>query len=79
MVIWRKSRWAYDRDSTKVAIGVTPGTTAYKLLMHIQEAIIIEHTKARKLVGTAPPGQLENFLQPHLEKASIQKHGEEQA
>lgn len=68
---------AYVRDSIKLAIGVTPGTVSSKVLMDIQEAIIQECPKARKC--PAPPGQLENLLQAHLEKASSSKHGEEQA
>ncbi len=69
---------AYYRDSIKMTIGVVPGTIAHKLLMHIQETIIKGHPKARKLVGSAPPGQLENLLQGYLEKASSGKHEGEQ-
>jgi hypothetical protein len=70
---------AFDWDSIKLAIGITAGTASYQVLQHIQTAIIKDHSKARKLIGTAPPGQVENLLQGYLEKASSGRHGEEQA
>lgn len=58
---------AYGQDNIKLKVGVNPGTTEHELWKRIKNHLV--RTGSRPLMGTAPPGQLEQAIQEYLEKS----------